>query len=220
MNMVIGNGVIANRFIDYKLQSKYLIFAGSINNSTIQNEEEILKEEESVNNALLKHPDITFIYFSTCSILDTSVSGTAYVKHKIRMERIIRKSAKEGISLIEFKEKLTNYLESDELKNYFNLEENKKIILFGKSMNSIDLPFLTRDLGWSYLRSFFSHQVLDLSSIVMAFIDMDLLPDDCISGSSLMNYFGMGDVAHTALEDAVNTAQLYLNMTELKQLRD
>ncbi|MBT6326324.1 MAG: hypothetical protein HOJ35_10175, partial [Bdellovibrionales bacterium] len=45
-------------------------------------------------------------------------------------------------------------------------------------------------------------------------------PDDCISGSSLTNYFGMGDVAHTALEDAVNTAQLYLNMTELKQLRD
>ncbi|MBT6326376.1 MAG: hypothetical protein HOJ35_10435, partial [Bdellovibrionales bacterium] len=44
-------------------------------------------------------------------------------------EKLIRKSAKEGISLIEFKEKLTNYLESDELKNYFNLEENKKIIL-------------------------------------------------------------------------------------------
>ncbi len=135
-------------------------------------------------------------------------------------EKLIRKSAKEGISLIEFKQNLTNYLESDQIKNYFDLEENKKIILFGKSMNSIDLPFLTRDLGWSYLRSFFSHQVLDLSSIVMSFIDMGLLPNDCISGSSLMNYFGMGDVAHTALEDAINTAQLYLNMTELKQLRD
>ena len=115
--MVIGNGVIANRFIDYKLQSKYLIFAGSINNSTIQNEEEILKEEESVNNALLKHPDITFIYFSTCSILDTSVSGTAYVKHKIRMERIIRKSAKDFliirlpqiIGLNDTKSSLINY---------------------------------------------------------------------------------------------------------------
>ena len=34
------------------------------------------------------------------------------------------------------------------------------------------------------------------------------------SGSNLMNYLNMGEVAHTALEDAKNTAIMYLKLLD------
>ncbi|MEK6626375.1 MAG: hypothetical protein AABY86_15505, partial [Bdellovibrionota bacterium] len=88
----------------------------------------------------------------------------------------------------------------------------QKIVLFGKSMNALDLPLLNRDLGWEFMRKYFHHQVLDLSSVVRAFVDKRLLPPETVSGSALMKHLKMGEVAHTALEDAVNAAKIYLQL--------
>jgi glycosyltransferase involved in cell wall biosynthesis len=93
MRMVIGNGVIANRFIDYSLQSKYLIFAGGVNDSAIKDENIIQDEEAAVSAALSEHPNAIFVYFSSCSIVDPEVSHTPYVQHKVRMEKLIQDSA-------------------------------------------------------------------------------------------------------------------------------
>ena len=93
MCKVIGSGVISNRFIDYSLQSKYLIYAGEVNDSSINDEELINFEENAVRVALSENLDTTFIYFSTCSIHDPEVSFTPYVQHKIRMEKLIQDSA-------------------------------------------------------------------------------------------------------------------------------
>ena len=82
-------------------------------------------------------------------------------------------------------------------------------------MNAIDLPFLNRDLGWDFMRKYFHHQVLDLSSITMNYVDANRLPESCLSGSGLMDYFNMGDVAHNALDDALNTAKLYFYFLDL-----
>lgn len=130
-------------------------------------------------------------------------------------ETLIKNANKNGIELDQFKAKMTEYLESDEVLDYFKdtpLAKKNKIILFGKSLNAIDLPFLNRDLGWDYMRKYFHHQVLDLSSIIMGMIDRNELPEQCLSGSKLMEHLGMGDVAHTALEDAINTAKIYLEL--------
>ncbi|WP_408096751.1 exonuclease domain-containing protein [Peredibacter sp. HCB2-198] len=126
-------------------------------------------------------------------------------------EKIIRKAHAEGMMLSEFKEFLKNYLESKEVREYFN---NQKIVLFGKSMTAIDLPFLTRDLGWDFMRKYFHHRNLDLSGVGYSLIDLGMLPQGMDSGSNLMNHLGMGEVAHTALEDAKNTAIMYLKLLE------
>ena len=94
MNMMYGEGVIFNRFIDYSLQSNYFIIAGTVNDSTINDEAKISQEEALIAEALVKHNNSTIIYFSSCSILDPSVQHTQYVKHKIRTEKLIQKSAK------------------------------------------------------------------------------------------------------------------------------
>ncbi len=134
-------------------------------------------------------------------------------------EGLIRTASAQGLSLSQFKSEVEEYVCSRTVQNYFfpggaELKEREKIILFGKSLNAIDLPFLNRDLGWNFMRQHFSHRVLDLTSVVIGAIDLNFLPADCISGTKLMQYFSMGEVEHTALEDAINTAALYLKILE------
>lgn len=126
-------------------------------------------------------------------------------------EKLIRKAHNEGLSHSEFKQWLKDYLESSEVREYFG---NQKIVLFGKSMTAIDLPFLTRDLGWEFMRKYFHHRNLDLSGIGYGLIDFNFLPQGMDSGTNLMNFLGMGSVAHTALEDAKNTAIMYLKLID------
>lgn len=126
-------------------------------------------------------------------------------------EKIIRKAHSEGLMLSEFKVWLQKYLESPEVRNYF---QTQKIVLFGKSMNAIDLPFMNRDLGWEFMRKYFHHRILDLSSIGYGMVDLGNLPQGMDSGTNLMNHLGMGVVAHTALEDAKNTAIMYLKLLD------
>jgi DNA polymerase III epsilon subunit-like protein len=130
-------------------------------------------------------------------------------------EKLINKAHQQGIDIEFFKEELETYLMRRDVKEYFKNEKNEKIILFGKSMSAIDLPFLTRDLGWDFMRKFFHHRNLDLSSTANTLIDLEFLPRECSSGSHLMKHLGMGEVKHTALEDAKNTALMYLKLLDM-----
>lgn len=127
-------------------------------------------------------------------------------------KELITKAHQQGLPMNDFKNAFMNYLESEKIKNYFN---QSKIVIFGKSLNAIDLPFLNRDLSWNFMRKYFHHRVLDLSSFSMGLVDLNQLPGGSDSGSKLMNYLNMGEVSHTALEDAKNTALMYLKLIQL-----
>lgn len=124
-------------------------------------------------------------------------------------KELIDKASQDGISIDNFKKQLESYLESDNIKNYFG---SKQIHLFGKSISAIDLPFLNRDLGWEWMNKYFHHRNLDLSCATLTLIDLDLLPQGLESGTEMMKYLEMGDVCHTALEDAIHTAEMYLKI--------
>lgn len=126
-------------------------------------------------------------------------------------ENLIRKAHAEGVTQAEFKEIMQSYVDSTEVKDYF---DNQRIVLFGKSISAIDLPFMNRDLGWEWMNKHFHHRNLDLSCFTLGLIDMGLLEKGMDSGAKLMEKFGMGEVCHTALEDAVNTAKMYFKILE------
>ncbi len=128
-------------------------------------------------------------------------------------KKLIEKSHAEGITLESFREGLAAYLTSEKIINYFG--KNNQITLFGKSLSAIDLPFLSRDLGHEFMRNHFQHRQLDLTSVAYQLIDMNYIPEECSSGTGLMKFLKMGDVCHTALEDALNTAKMYLKILEL-----
>jgi glycosyltransferase involved in cell wall biosynthesis len=99
MAMVIGKGVIANRFMDYSLLKKNLIFAGNIHDSSITDENIFRAEEDSIKLALAQNPQVNFVYFSSCCILDPNESKSYYSIHKEKMEKLIMSSARNYLIL-------------------------------------------------------------------------------------------------------------------------
>ena len=90
--MIIGNGLIANLFKNND-EEKVIFFASGVSNSLETDKSAFLREENLIRKTLEKNPEKAFIYFSTCSIYDSSKNGSAYVNHKLRMEQIVEEFA-------------------------------------------------------------------------------------------------------------------------------
>lgn len=94
--MIIGKGLIASQFYDYDTD-EVVFFASGVSNSSENRKEEFLREQNLIEDTLKKYPNQLFVYFSTCSIYDSSKYNSFYVLHKLHMEELI-------------KENITNYL--------------------------------------------------------------------------------------------------------------
>jgi len=89
--MIIGRGLIASLFIDED-RDDIIFFASGVSNSLEDNPQEFLREENLIKKTMEENPDKLFIYFSTCSIYDSSKTGSDYVLHKLKMEQLIKNS--------------------------------------------------------------------------------------------------------------------------------
>jgi nucleoside-diphosphate-sugar epimerase len=108
-----------------------------------------LREENLILQQLSSNPSALFIYFSTCSIFDNSLSNTPYVHHKKRMEQLIS-------------DKFSNYLimrlptvigQTSNMNTFFNnirirLKSSLDIHVFQKATRYLlaidDLPTITK----------------------------------------------------------------------------
>ncbi len=90
--MLVGNGLVANALVSYKNNDHVIIFASGVSNSLACDVEQFRREEELISKYFIS--DALFIYFSTCSIYDPSLSKSAYVLHKLRMEQLIERNFK------------------------------------------------------------------------------------------------------------------------------
>lgn len=86
--MIIGNGLIASLFTEND-QENIIFFASGVSNSLETKKEEFLREENLIKKTITENPNKVFIYFSTCSIYDSSKAESQYVLHKLKMEQII-----------------------------------------------------------------------------------------------------------------------------------
>ncbi|MFY1045284.1 NAD-dependent epimerase/dehydratase family protein [Chryseobacterium sp. GP-SGM7] len=87
--MIIGNGLIASLFKDYD-REEIIFFASGVSNSLETKVEEFLREENLIKNTIADNKEKIFVYFSTCSIYDSSKTGSDYVLHKLKMEQLIK----------------------------------------------------------------------------------------------------------------------------------
>lgn len=88
--MVVGNGLMASAFNDYRDNNEYLIFASGVSNSKETSPNSFEREKNILLETLLNYDKKKFIYFSTYSILDPSMTDSQYIKHKIQIEEIIK----------------------------------------------------------------------------------------------------------------------------------
>ena len=87
--MIVGKGLIASLFFENDRED-VIFFASGVSNSMETRKEEFLREENLIRKTISEHPDKIFIYYSTCSIYDSSKTGSHYVLHKLKMEQIIK----------------------------------------------------------------------------------------------------------------------------------
>ena len=86
--MIIGNGLLGSAFIEFDLPEVVFFFFFLSNSSEIS-KKEFNREENLIHKILGDNPQKQFVYFSTCSIYDSSKNGSPYVLHKLKMEQII-----------------------------------------------------------------------------------------------------------------------------------
>ncbi|MBW3520789.1 NAD(P)-dependent oxidoreductase [Chryseobacterium sp. NKUCC03_KSP] len=96
--MIVGGGLIASLFTADDREST-IFFASGVSNSLETRVEEFLREEDLIKRTITENPDKTFVYFSTCSIYDSSKTGSDYVLHKLKMEQMIKRSCDQFLIL-------------------------------------------------------------------------------------------------------------------------
>lgn len=96
--MIVGRGLIATQFINVD-RDDVIFFASGVSNSSETKKEEFLREQNLIEETIRKNKNILMIYFSTCSIYDSSKYNSPYVLHKLHMEEIIKESASKFLIL-------------------------------------------------------------------------------------------------------------------------
>ncbi|SFP93753.1 NAD-dependent epimerase/dehydratase family protein [Parafilimonas terrae] len=91
--MIVGNGMLANRFSNYKYDKGKIIFASGVSNSGNLKEENFQRELKLLNETIDTNPGKQIVYFSTCSIYDDDLKSSPYVLHKISAENLIKRKA-------------------------------------------------------------------------------------------------------------------------------
>lgn len=114
--MIIGNGLIAKSLKTYfETDLDFIVFASGVSNSSETSECEFLRERSLLLEAIDQNKFL--LYFSTCSIYDTELNNSLYVKHKKEMEVLVSKSRKylifrlpQVVGKTENPNTLTNYI--------------------------------------------------------------------------------------------------------------
>ena len=91
--MIIGKGLIASQFFEED-QENVIFFASGVSNSSETRREEFLREQKLIEETIDLYSGKLFVYFSTCSIYDSSKYNSPYVLHKLHLEEMIKQKAK------------------------------------------------------------------------------------------------------------------------------
>jgi nucleoside-diphosphate-sugar epimerase len=142
--MVIGNGMIAKEFENYRFDDSTVIFASGVSDSTNTDNRAFEREKNLIIETLHTGKGKLFVYFSTCSIDDASMQSSAYVQHKVKMEGLIMSNHTPYIIF-----RLTNPVgktnNTHTVVNYFikNIRENHQFPVWkNANRNLIDIDHL------------------------------------------------------------------------------
>lgn len=91
--MVIGNGLIGQRFSSFRDNDRFLLLAAGVSNSKTKDPAAYQRELTLVQQSLAAHPEKIAVYFSTCSIDDPDEVNSIYTWHKRSIESLIQTSA-------------------------------------------------------------------------------------------------------------------------------
>lgn len=164
--MVVGNGLIAREFLEFNDDKNVLIFASGVSDSKSDEPSSFSREINLVKNMLSAHPSSIFIYFSTTSVYDDDLKESAYVKHKLLIESIVKSHAKRYIIL-----RLSQVLGKGGNKNnlinflFFKIRHEEKFSLWGKATrNLIDIENVGKVVKYIVDCKMFLNKTINIAS--------------------------------------------------------
>ncbi|MEJ8591285.1 NAD-dependent epimerase/dehydratase family protein [Riemerella anatipestifer] len=96
--MIIGNGLVASLF-KHTDKENIILFASGVSNSLETDKTQFQREEVLIKSTIEENPNKIFVYFSTCSIYDSSKVESPYVRHKLKMENIVSNNCRRYLIL-------------------------------------------------------------------------------------------------------------------------
>ena len=164
--MIIGNGMLAKAFESFhKRTYNYIIFASGVSNSNETSFENFNREKELLLEVLEQYKDKTIVYFSSCSIYDSSLTNSLYVYHKMCMERLVRENSKNY--LIARLPQVIGKTYSPTIVNFlFNKIKNRECFsIFGKAhRNFIDVDDVVKVTNYLLKEGLFINSLVNLAS--------------------------------------------------------
>jgi nucleoside-diphosphate-sugar epimerase len=140
--IIIGNGFIARNLKKIKLKNqKTIFFASGVSNSNCKSSKEFNREYTKLKETKKQFSNYRFIYFSSCSVTDKSRKSNDYQKHKLRLEKYIKKNIR-NYKIFRIPEVIGNNKNRNTLLNFFfnSFKNNKKIqTSFNTYRNLIDI---------------------------------------------------------------------------------
>ena len=164
--MVIGNGMIATRFVAYQDDDRFVIFASGVSNSSVTNRDVFDREKQLIIQTRQAHPDKRFIYFSTCSIYDESLSYSPYVLHKLQMESLVA-NHKGGYTIFRVSNPVGKTSNKHTILNYLIDVICKQIsftVYSGAKRNLMDLDDMYKLCDGVLQQSLFSNAILNVAN--------------------------------------------------------
>lgn len=169
--MIVGKGLIASQFNDVDRED-VVFFASGVSNSSETKKEEFLREQNLIEETIRLNSDKLFIYFSTCSIYDSSKYNSPYVLHKLHMEEIIKEYASKYLIL-----RISNAVgkggNPNLLMNYLYrqiINESELVIHKNATRNLIDVEDV-KNITLNYLENNDFNKIVNVAYMHNYFID-------------------------------------------------
>ncbi len=163
--LVIGSGMLAHEFSDYKDDNDIIIFASGVSNSRETRESEFEREKELLIATIDNISSEKIIYFSTCAMYDSYFDNNRYIKHKLHMESYIKKNVKNFIiarlpqvmGKSNNKQQLMGFL-------YDKILNNEEFELFNIDRNIIDVQDVKKILEYSLTNHLFNRETINIAN--------------------------------------------------------
>lgn len=118
--MIIGKGLLATAFSKYQHDlDKVCVYAAGVSNSANIDDSQFERERKLITQTFEQiDSKKTFLYFSTCSVYDPSMTSSQYVLHKLRMEALVK--TRENYLILRLPQVVGNTLNPNTLFNYLS----------------------------------------------------------------------------------------------------
>lgn len=162
--IVIGSGMIAQRFSKYVCQNDIVLFASGVSNSKEVHPAPYIRERALLESTLAKVSGQLFVYFSTASVNDPMEQDTPYIQHKLAIEELIS-SRIPNYLIIRASNVVGGLGNRHTVLNYFweHIQQGKPFAVWQyATRNLIDLDDLYRAVERALICSSYQNQILTL----------------------------------------------------------